>query len=55
MKSHPHGVIPVLINDVVFGLHGFIASIITIFQCLFFEVGFIDSIPERSSIFSLAF
>ncbi|CAF1276656.1 unnamed protein product [Adineta steineri] len=37
MKSHPHGIIPVLINDVVFGLHGFIAALITIFQCLFFE------------------
>jgi hypothetical protein len=44
MKLHPHGVIPVLINDVVFGLHGFIASLITIFQCLFFEVCLIDLI-----------
>ncbi|CAF0828938.1 unnamed protein product [Rotaria sp. Silwood1] len=37
MKLHPHGIIPVLINDVVFGLHGFIVSFITIFQCLLFE------------------
>ncbi|CAF1083959.1 unnamed protein product [Adineta ricciae] len=36
-KSHPHGVIPVLVNDVVFGLHGFIATLITIFQCLFYD------------------
>ncbi|CAF1013012.1 unnamed protein product [Rotaria sordida] len=36
-KLHPHGVIPVLLNDVVFGLHGFIASFITIFQCLLFK------------------
>ncbi|CAF0970262.1 unnamed protein product [Didymodactylos carnosus] len=36
---HPHGVIPVLLNDVVFGCHAVIACLITIFQCLFFERG----------------
>ncbi|CAF3516127.1 unnamed protein product [Rotaria socialis] len=37
VKIHPHGVIPVLLNDVVFGLHGFIASFLTIFQCVLFQ------------------
>jgi len=36
-KLYPRSVIPVLINDVVFGLHGFIATFVTIYQCLIFE------------------
>ncbi|UJR27603.1 hypothetical protein I4U23_008884 [Adineta vaga] len=57
-KSHPHGVIPVLINDVVFGLHGFIVTLITIFQCLFYErstqrVSYITSILLFLSILFL--
>ncbi|CAF0837298.1 unnamed protein product [Didymodactylos carnosus] len=37
--AHPHGVIPVLLNDVVFACHAVFACLVTIFQCLFFERG----------------
>ena len=50
-KAHPHGVIPVLSNDVVFGLHGFVATLVTIIQCLLFEVNELD----RHCFFTLCF
>ncbi|CAF1169861.1 unnamed protein product, partial [Didymodactylos carnosus] len=34
---HPRGINPVLLNDVLFSIHAFIACLITLFQCLFFE------------------
>lgn len=33
----PQGLNPVLINDVVFALHAMLATIVTIFQCYFYE------------------
>lgn len=35
---HPHGVNPVLLNDVVFSLHAMFATCITIAQCFMYEV-----------------
>ncbi|CAF1607058.1 unnamed protein product [Adineta ricciae] len=37
--KHPHGVLPVLLNDVVFSVHALIACLITAGQCVFFERG----------------
>lgn len=37
-KRHPRGLNPVLLNDVVFSLHAAFATIITIAQCLIYEV-----------------
>ncbi|CAF0809331.1 unnamed protein product [Adineta steineri] len=36
---HPHGVLPVLLNDVIFSCHAVFACLITVAQCLFFERG----------------
>ena len=38
MKRHPTGVIPVLLNDVIFALHAVFACVITIIQCFIYEV-----------------
>lgn len=37
-SRHPRGLNPVLLNDVVFGLHAMFATIITIIQCFIYEV-----------------
>lgn len=34
---HPTGVIPVELNDIVFGLHASLATFITVLQCCFYE------------------
>lgn len=34
---HPRGVIPVELNDIVFGLHAALATFITVLQCCFYE------------------
>jgi len=39
MKRHPTGVIPVLLNDVIFALHAVFACVITIIQCFIYERG----------------
>ncbi|XP_077973363.1 cystinosin-like [Styela clava] len=39
LEEHPDGVNPVQINDVVFALHAFLLTIITLFQCLIYERG----------------
>ncbi|KAM8707080.1 hypothetical protein ACLKA7_011220 [Drosophila subpalustris] len=36
---HPHGVNPVLLNDVVFSLHAMFATCITVAQCFMYERG----------------
>ncbi|XP_004533588.1 cystinosin homolog isoform X1 [Ceratitis capitata] len=36
-SRHPRGLNPVLLNDVVFGLHAMFATIITIIQCFIYE------------------
>lgn len=36
-SRHPRGLIPVLLNDVVFGLHAMFATSITIIQCFIYE------------------
>ncbi|CAF1224404.1 unnamed protein product [Rotaria sp. Silwood1] len=36
---HPHGVLPVLLNDVIFSCHAVFACTVTIIQCLLFEHG----------------
>ena len=38
MKRHPTGVIPVLLNDVIFALHAVFACVVTIIQCFIYEV-----------------
>ncbi|KAH8404737.1 hypothetical protein KR215_011784, partial [Drosophila sulfurigaster] len=38
-ERHPHGVNPVLLNDVVFSLHAMFATSITIIQCYVYERG----------------
>ncbi|KAL1432791.1 hypothetical protein MTO96_012993 [Rhipicephalus appendiculatus] len=35
---HPTGVLPVEVNDIVFGLHASLATFITVLQCYFYEV-----------------
>ncbi|CAF4783266.1 unnamed protein product [Rotaria sp. Silwood1] len=37
--KHPHGVLPVLLNDVIFSCHAVFACLVTIIQCLLFERG----------------
>ncbi|CAF0965603.1 unnamed protein product [Rotaria sordida] len=37
--KHPHGVLPVLLNDVLFSVHAVFACLITVVQCVFFERG----------------
>ncbi|UJR27436.1 hypothetical protein I4U23_008725 [Adineta vaga] len=37
--NHPHGVLPVLLNDVIFSCHAVFACIVTVIQCLLFERG----------------
>ncbi|CAF3412154.1 unnamed protein product, partial [Rotaria sp. Silwood2] len=37
--KHPHGVLPVLLNDVLFSVHAVFACLITVSQCVFFERG----------------
>lgn len=37
-NRHPHGVNPVMLNDVVFSLHAMFATCITIAQCFMYEV-----------------
>lgn len=36
-ERYPRGVIPVQLNDIFFGLHALIATLITITQCFFYE------------------
>lgn len=36
-NRNPQGLNPVLINDVVFALHAMVATLVTIFQCYFYE------------------
>ena len=38
LTRHPTGLNPVLANDVGFGLHGIVATLIIIGQCLIYEV-----------------
>ena len=42
MKRHPTGVIPVLLNDVIFALHAVFACVVTIIQCFIYEVSIIS-------------
>ncbi|UJR21556.1 hypothetical protein I4U23_024640 [Adineta vaga] len=37
--AHPHGILPVLLNDVLFSVHAVIACLVTVGQCVFFERG----------------
>ncbi|CAF3297016.1 unnamed protein product [Rotaria socialis] len=37
--NHPHGVLPVLLNDVIFSCHAVFACIVTVIQCLLYERG----------------
>ncbi|CAF1011873.1 unnamed protein product [Adineta ricciae] len=37
--KHPHGVLPVLLNDVIFSCHAVFACVVTVIQCLFFDRG----------------
>lgn len=37
-ERHPHGLNPVLLNDVFFSLHAIFATSITIIQCFIYEV-----------------
>ncbi|CAF2347582.1 unnamed protein product [Rotaria sp. Silwood2] len=37
--KHPHGVLPVLLNDVIFSCHAVFACFLTVIQCLLFERG----------------
>ncbi|KAM7291288.1 cystinosin homolog [Ixodes scapularis] len=37
LLQHPTGVIPVEINDIVFGIHASFATFITVLQCCFYE------------------
>ncbi|CAF0975471.1 unnamed protein product [Rotaria magnacalcarata] len=37
--KHSHGVLPVLLNDVLFSIHAVFACFITVGQCVFFERG----------------
>uniref|UniRef100_A0A0R3RLX3 Cystinosin homolog n=1 Tax=Elaeophora elaphi TaxID=1147741 RepID=A0A0R3RLX3_9BILA len=37
--NHPHSLIPVLFNDVVFATHALLACLITAFQCFLYERG----------------
>lgn len=36
-SRHPAGVLPVEVNDIVFGLHASLATFITVLQCFFYE------------------
>ncbi|KAK6022169.1 Lysosomal Cystine Transporter, partial [Ostertagia ostertagi] len=38
-ETHPHSPIPVLINDVFFATHAFLACIFTVYQCFIYERG----------------
>lgn len=37
MKKHPRGVLPVLLNDVLFALHAVLLTMVTIIQCLVYR------------------
>ena len=37
-NDHPRGINPVRLNDVIFTLHAVFVTIITIFQCVIYEV-----------------
>ena len=39
MKRYPTGVIPVLLNDVIFALHAVFSCVVAIFQCFIYERG----------------
>lgn len=34
---HPHGIIPVMLSDVIFSVHGFFVTLFTIIQCFLYE------------------
>ncbi|VDN05175.1 unnamed protein product [Thelazia callipaeda] len=38
-REHPHSLIPVLLNDVVFALHALLACLVTALQCYFYTRG----------------
>lgn len=39
LDAHPHSLVPVELNDVVFALHAVLATLLTIGQCLLYERG----------------